>query len=100
MTTKIGFAVGICSVCGRTLRRRRPADLVVCDCYKFCPMDHGKGLYMTPMDPYTPDLTPSTYGSIEGEDVTGDTEAPIKILYCCPKCGHYSAQLPVGVALT
>jgi len=52
------------------------------------------------MDPYTPDLTPSTYGPIQGEDVTGDTEAPIKILYRCPKCGYFSAALPVEVRLT
>lgn len=47
----------------------------------------------------SPDLTPSTYGPIEGETVTGDTEAPIKILYRCPKCGYYSAQFPVEVEL-
>jgi len=47
----------------------------------------------------SPDLTPSTYGPIEGETVTGDTEAPIKILYRCPKCGYYSARLPVEVEL-
>jgi ssDNA-binding Zn-finger/Zn-ribbon topoisomerase 1 len=100
MTAKIGWAEGKCSKCGRTLRRRRPADYAVCDCYKYCPMDHGKGSYMTSMDPYTPDLTPPTYGPIEGEDVTGDTDAPLRVLYKCPKCGYYSAQKPVEVRLT
>ena len=56
--------------------------------------------YTVRMDPYTPDLTPSTYGPIESETLTGDTDAPLRILYKCPKCGHYSAQLPVEVALT
>lgn len=98
MTAKIGWAEGKCSRCGKTLRRRRPADYAICDCYQHCPM--CSPAYTVRMNPYTPDLTPSTYGPIKGEDVTGDTEAPIKIVYCCPKCGYYSAQLPVEVALT
>jgi len=98
MAVKIGYAKGTCSRCGKTLTRRRPADYAVCDCCRFCPV--CTPAYTQPMDPYTPDLTPSTYGSIEGETVTGDTEAPIKILYRCSRCGWLSADLPVEVRLS
>jgi len=70
MTTKIGFALGVCPVCGKTLRRPRPADVAICDCYVYCPLDGKK------MEPYTPDLTPSTYEPNKGLDVVmwhGDT---------------------------
>ena len=97
MTAKIGYAEGTCPECGKTLRRRRPADYAVCDCFKLCPV--CSPVYTVKMDPYAPDLTPSTYGPIEGETVIGDTEAPIKILYRCLKCGYYSAQLSVEVKL-
>jgi len=98
MVAKIGYAEGTCPKCGKTLRRRRPADLAVCDCYEYCSV--CTPAYTVKMDPYTPDLTPPTYGPIEGETATGDTKSPIKILYRCPKCGYYSAQLPVEVKLT
>lgn len=91
--TKIGFAEGTCSKCGKTLRRRRPADIAVCDCYLYCPLCGKK------MQPYTPDLTPSTYGPIESEEATGDTESPMNILYFCASCRYYSAQVPVEVKL-
>jgi len=101
MVVEIGYAEGTCSRCGKTLRRRRPADYGVCDCYQHCPVCTTNGqAYTVKMDPYTPDLTPSTYGPIKGENAMGDTEAPIKILYRCPKCGYFSAQLPVEVRLT
>jgi len=93
LTIKIGYAEGVCPECGKTLQRRRPADLAVCDCYMYCPICGKK------MTPYTPDLTPSTYGPIESEEATGDTESPINILYYCPDCKYYSALPPVEVIL-
>jgi len=51
------------------------------------------------MTPYTPDLTPSTYGPIESEEATGDAESPISVLYYCPDCRYYSASRPVEVIL-
>lgn len=98
MTVKIGYVEGTCRKCGKRLHRRRPADYAVCDCYKYCPV--CSPAYTVKMNPYVPDLTPSTYGPIEGDAVTGDTKAPIKILYRCPVCGYYSAQLPEEVKLT
>jgi len=80
---KIGFAEGKCGVCGKTLRRRRPADFAVCDCYMYCSLCGKK------MTPYTPDLSPTTYESGE-----------IDVLFQCPNCGYKSKQKPVEVRLT
>lgn len=101
MTIKIGYAEGKCSRCGKTHRRRRPVDTAVCDCYKYCPVDHGKGPYNTLMNAYTPDLTPRTYGPIKpgDSDAWGDLEHPIQILYVCPVCNYHSKQTAVEVSL-
>jgi len=95
---QIGWVEGVCTRCGRTLRRTRPARYAVCDCYKYCP--NCSPAYTVPMEPYTPDLTPSTYGPIESDTALGDTVHPIDILYRCPVCGYYSANLPVEVVLS
>ena len=85
---------GTCPQCGREIVRRSPVPVVVvCDCYKKCPMCGEE------MTTYTPVLTPSTYGPIEGDTALGDTEHPINILYQCSKCGYLSAQKPVEVLL-
>jgi predicted amidophosphoribosyltransferase len=94
LVIQIGMAEGVCSNCGRTLSRRRPADMAVCDCYMFCPLC-GKE-----MQPYTPDLAPSIYGSIESDKVQGDTDKPMDILYYCLSCRYYSALKPVEVFLS
>ncbi len=47
--TKVGLAVGRCGRCGKTLSRPRPMDYAVCDCWQYCPHDHGKGPYGTLM---------------------------------------------------
>ena len=98
---KIGYAVGVCSRCGKTLRRRRPADTAVCACFKYCPVDHGKGAYGTKMKAYTPDLTPRTYSPIKPDDsdAWGDLEHPMRILYVCPACNYHSEQTAVEVEL-
>lgn len=93
MSVKIGYAEGTCPECGRTLRRRRPTDYAVCDCFQYCPLCDNK------MEPYTPDLSPSTYGPIESDTAVGDTESPVKILYYCSTCRYYSARMPVEVSL-
>jgi len=86
VAAKIGFAEGTCSKCGRTLRRRRPADSAACDCYLYCPLCGAK------MTPYTPDLTPASYESEKGLD----------ILYVCYNHAppYYSKQKPVEVRLS
>jgi len=102
MTIKIGYAQGTCSRCGRKIKRPRPADYAVCDCWEYCPRDHGNGPFGTKMEDYTPDLTPSTYGPIQVESGTawGDLQHPIRIVKRCPICNYHSAQLPVEVRLT
>jgi len=95
---KIGFAEGTCSNCGRTYQQKRPATTVVCDCYKYCPICQPS--FTVKMEPYIPELTPSTYGAIESDKAIGDTESPLKTLFRCPKCGYYSAQKPVEVTLS
>jgi len=90
---KIGYAEGKCSKCGKTLRRRRPADYAVCDCYLYCPLCRKK------MQPYTPDLTPTTYGPIISDTEASDLNNPMEILYYCSDCQYYSAQHPIEVAL-
>jgi hypothetical protein len=96
------FAEGKCNVCQRILRSPKPADLMICDCWEFCPNDHGNGAYGTKMEPYTPDLTPNTYGPIKTEfnNISGDLKHPMNIFMQCPTCGHLSAQRPVAVKLT
>lgn len=83
---KVGFAEGECPACGRTLRRRRPAEYAVCDCYERCPLCGAK------MTPYTPDLTPTTYESEKG----------LRVLYVCNSHTppYYSKQKPVEVKLS
>ena len=97
---KVGHVEGECPRCGKKLSRPRPCDVAVCDCWKYCPNDHGNGAYATLMEPYTPDLSPQTYGPIEGTNVSGDSEHPMKIMRKCPVCGYYSAQLPIEVQLS
>jgi len=101
-TTIVGYATGTCSECGKTLERRRPADLAVCDCWQYCPTDHGKGPYGTLMDDYVPDMQPSTYKSMEnrGGIVWGDLKHPMDILKKCPICGYHSTLKPVEVELS
>ena len=102
MTVKVGYACGVCPRCGKEICRSRPADLAVCDCWEYCPRNHGKGPYGTKMEDYTPDLTPSTYGpiTVESGDMWGDLKHPMRILKRCPVCGYLSAQLPVEVYLS
>jgi len=102
LAAKVGDACGVCSRCGKEICRLRPADLAVCDCWEYCPQDHGKGPYGTKMVPYTPDLTPNTYGPIEvvSGEAWGDLEHPMHILRKCPVCKYHSAQKPVEVQLS
>lgn len=97
---KTGYAEGTCSRCGRTIKRQRPADVAVCDCWEYCPQDHGRGAYGTLMEAYTPDTTLSTYGPIKTEGTAwGDIEHPLNILRRCPTCNYHSQQRPIEVQL-
>ena len=94
MTVKVGYVNGICPACGKVYSRPRPEDSIICDCYKFCPL--CTPAYTVPMTPFTPDLTPSTYGLEE------DFEKTINVLYVCNNHSppYYSTQKPVEVLLT
>ena len=99
---KVGYAQGICGVCGRVWRATRPTDLVICDCYKFCPL--CSPTYTVQMAPFTPDLTPSTYESEEALGITRMEDSPgktIEVLYFCNNHSplYYSRQKPVEVRL-
>jgi hypothetical protein len=85
MTAKIGYAEGKCSRCGKTLRRKRPADYAICNCYLCCPLCGEE------MVPYMPDLTLTIYESEKGLEVfhVCSNHAPV----------YYSKQKPVEVKL-
>lgn len=100
--TRVGYVSGTCKRCGREITRPIPEEVAYCDCWKYCPNDHGNGRYATLMDPYEPDLTPRTYRGIKVKSGTthGDLDHPMSILRVCPVCNHHSKQLPVEVSLT
>jgi hypothetical protein len=91
MAAEVGDVCGVCPKCRKTICRLQPAGVAVCDCWAYCPKGHL-------MEPYSPDLTPQTYGPITGK-VSGDLKNPLKIVMWCPICKHYSAQLSVEVRL-
>jgi hypothetical protein len=95
---KVGGVQGVCGNCGKTLYRPRPATVADCDCWEYCPRDHGNGRYATKMAAYSPDLTPNTYGPLSGEE--GDVDHPMDIVMRCPVCGYLSATKPQQVRLT
>jgi len=96
----VEYVSGKCPRCGKIITRVGRADIAVCDCWEYCPRDHGKGRYGTKMEPYIPDLTLQTYEPLERtSEVWGDLKHPIKILRRCPVCGYLSSQLPVEVEL-
>ena len=99
---QVGYACGTCPRCGKEICRTRPADLAICDCWEYCPQDHGKGPYATKMVPYSPDMTPNTYGpiKIESGEAWGDLAHPMDILRKCEVCEYHSAQKPVEVRLS
>lgn len=106
MTAKVGYAYGKCPVCGREFRVKRPApDFVVCDCYRYCPLENWTKL----MQPYWPDLTPSTYKTGETFAMKGQavskTEGGYDVLHWhnSPQDHeqpYYSRQKPAEVRLT
>ncbi len=100
---KVGYAEGTCPNCGRTIIKRRPADNIVCDCFRFCPLCNPP--FTVPMTPFTPDLTAETYGSEQATDVKGEGAEPadwtMETLYVCLNHSppYYSKKKPVEVPL-
>jgi len=87
LTVKVGLAFGRCPKCGRVYVAHRPTQPIQCDCWRTCPICGRE------MKPYTPDLTPSTYGL--------DGKGNLKILLWCDRHTppYYSSQKPVEVTL-
>ena len=81
---------GKCGRCGKDIIRSSPVSmLVLCDCYRYCPLCGAE------MTPYTPDLDPKTY------NITGEKEGTVETLYVCfnHTPPYYSSQKPVEVLL-
>jgi len=84
MTDKAKFE-GKCSRCGKAHYSNRKGEIVVCDCWRYCPMCGAE------MQSYTPDLAPNTYGM--------DGKRDLQILMVCTNHSppFYSSQKPVEV---
>jgi len=81
---KVGYATGTCPRCGKTLIRRRPASVAVCDCWMYCPLCGGR------MEAYTP---PSDLRQYEAGDL--DT-----VMICRNHTPPYKSKVkPVEVKL-
>ena len=78
---------GKCSNCGKVHYSDRKGDIVLCDCWKYCPVCGAE------MQPYTPDLAPNTYGMNGKRD--------LQILMVCNEHSppFYSTQKPVEVEM-
>jgi|YelNatPaOPRAMG01_1025707.scaffolds.fasta_scaffold03102_10 hypothetical protein len=76
---------GKCPKCGRTHQLRSREDMVVCDCWRICPICGGE------MTPYTPDTAPKTYA------LNGLRE--LQVLMVCTRHSppFYGMQKPVEV---
>ena len=87
---------GKCSSCGREYHKNSAQNselVIVCDCYKICPICGQE------MESYTPDLAPKSYGL--------DGKCDLQILNVCNNlAGHsshspyYSSLKPVEVELS
>ncbi len=76
---------GKCPNCGKKHYSDRKGDIVVCDCWRYCPICGAE------MKPYTPDLTPNVYGK--------DGKRDMEILMVCNNHSppFFSTQKPVEV---
>ena len=76
---------GRCPRCGKIHYSDREGEIVVCDCWRYCPMCGAE------MEPYMPDLTTNTYGM--------DGKRDLQILMVCTNHSppFYSSQKPVEV---
>ncbi|MCW4016814.1 MAG: hypothetical protein NWF06_10625 [Candidatus Bathyarchaeota archaeon] len=100
MTTKIGYATGTCSRCGKTMHQKRPADTAVCSCYRVCPLCGAE------MTPFYADLNAKTYGSQQSAALKGQavesSEWSVETVYVCNNHSppYYSSQKPVEVKMS
>ena len=102
--TQVGYAVGICPRCKRPVTRPIPQDEGVCECWKYCSIDHGSGLWSTLLVDF--DISTLESMALYAEKETmggimwGDLKHPRLILKKCPVCEFLSAQEPITVKLS
>ena len=79
---------GECPRCGKVHYSNRKDDVVVCDCWRYCPICGAE------MMSYTPDLAPETY--------CADGKRDFAVLMVCTfhSPPFYSKQKPVEVVFT
>ncbi|MEM3699837.1 MAG: hypothetical protein QXL57_03085 [Candidatus Bathyarchaeia archaeon] len=79
---------GKCPSCGKTHYSNRKDDIVVCDCYRLCPLCGAE------MEPYPSDLAPNTYAA--------DGKRDLAILMVCSHHSppFFSTRKPVEVVCT
>jgi len=79
---------GKCSLCGKIHYSDRKGDVIVCDCWQYCPLCGAE------MAAYTPDLALNTYGI--------DGKRDLNILMVCTNHSpeFFSTQKPVEVVCT
>ena len=84
MTIKATF-MGRCPKCSKIHYSNREHEIIACDCWRYCPICGAE------MEPYTPDLTPNTYGM--------DGKRDLQMLMVCTRHSppFYSSQKPVEV---
>jgi hypothetical protein len=76
---------GKCPNCGKTHYSDRKGDIVLCDCWEYCPLCGAE------MQRYTPDLTANVYGK--------DGKRDMEVLMVCNNHSpmFFSTQKPVEV---
>ncbi|HEY4674719.1 MAG TPA: hypothetical protein VIH48_01550 [Candidatus Bathyarchaeia archaeon] len=79
---------GQCAECGALHHSDRKDDTAICDCWRRCPLCGEE------MQPYTPDLTPNSYGR--------DGKREFTVLMVCQRHSppFYSTKKPVEVVCT
>jgi hypothetical protein len=79
---------GKCLRCNKTFRSDRKRDIVVCDCWKTCPVCGEE------MTPHAPDLATNTYGLDDRHD--------LEVLMVCTLHSpmFFSSQKPIEVVCT
>ena len=97
----MGLVQGVCSSCGKKIRRDSPVPIVVtCDCYRICPLCGAL------MEPYVPDLNPTTYRNEDDPAwdplANAERDEPLTVMvYVCRMHSppFFSNKIPVEVQL-
>jgi len=78
---------GKCSRCEKTYYSTRKGEIIVCDCWRYCPLCGAE------MQSYMLDLTPKTYG------LNGKRDLAILMICTNHSSPFYSLQKPVEVVV-